>query len=351
MTAINTVLLLFSALSLFLDSFLYPSASLRYLGIDSKIVFSIFASYTLLLRFFTKDLFPTWIVKINRTVILPTLVLSLILFVVLENVNYHNFVFNTFHFYPENFLFLTGLSGFLIYLGILRPKSSSEAFVSKYAYYIGPIILIFLAYLNLVNPGIFLRLVKEDGMVESLQFLMYFGAVIFSLLIAKRFIRLDKRIFFFYLVLGIGLLFVSMEEISWGQRLIGFKTPAAVTEINYQNETTLHNIRPVQDSIHFAYIGIGLLGVFGNLVLKILRFPKKLALYFAPAPYLSFYFLMIALYFTLHKYLHNYYELGSGRQVSVPRWQEISEAFLALGLLFFALTNYLRNRRGFRIRR
>ncbi|MFQ5634753.1 MAG: hypothetical protein ACE5G3_05430, partial [Gammaproteobacteria bacterium] len=37
-------------------------------------------------------------------------------------------------------------------------------------------------------------------------------------------------------------LFVAMEEISWGQRIIGYRPPAYFLELNYQQELNIHNI-------------------------------------------------------------------------------------------------------------
>ena len=46
-----------------------------------------------------------------------------------------------------------------------------------------------------------------------------------------------------YILAGIGLVFVAGEEISWGQRIIGFATPDYLLDINIQEELNLHNIR------------------------------------------------------------------------------------------------------------
>jgi dihydroflavonol-4-reductase len=42
--------------------------------------------------------------------------------------------------------------------------------------------------------------------------------------------------------LGAILFLVAMEEINWGQTLIGFRTPEAWAAINYQQETSIHNL-------------------------------------------------------------------------------------------------------------
>jgi hypothetical protein len=47
-----------------------------------------------------------------------------------------------------------------------------------------------------------------------------------------------------YLLISVLCFLVAMEEISWGQRIVGWETPPAWAEINYQDETTLHNVIP-----------------------------------------------------------------------------------------------------------
>jgi hypothetical protein len=46
----------------------------------------------------------------------------------------------------------------------------------------------------------------------------------------------------FFLILAIAMFIGAGEEISWGQRIFGFKTPEALNKINVQHEFTFHNI-------------------------------------------------------------------------------------------------------------
>ncbi|MFN8476230.1 MAG: hypothetical protein U0074_00170 [Kouleothrix sp.] len=43
---------------------------------------------------------------------------------------------------------------------------------------------------------------------------------------------------------------IAGEEISWGQRLFGWQ-PSDLAAINHQGETTVHNIRWVQELLGF----------------------------------------------------------------------------------------------------
>jgi hypothetical protein len=77
---------------------------------------------------------------------------------------------------------------------------------------------------------------KEDGIFEYLTALLFLGA---SFTLGWIFYK-TRNVFFALLAL---LLFVgSGEEISWGQRIVGFGTPDYLKEHNVQGETTLHNI-------------------------------------------------------------------------------------------------------------
>ena len=98
----------------------------------------------------------------------------------------------------------------------------------------------FLFYTNL--PG-FEHYVQEDGIVEWLTVaeLMAGSFVCFS-----RFIKLwNKKSRWFLFVtfcLALFLFFSAGEEISWGQRILGLKTPEYFESHNAQQETNLHNL-------------------------------------------------------------------------------------------------------------
>lgn len=90
----------------------------------------------------------------------------------------------------------------------------------------------------------------EDGFFESLTAINYLGA---SFLIAatiwsikkmdnlwrKKEIKLLITTFVFILLF---FFVIGMEEISWGQRILGWETPAVLESINYNGETNIHNI-------------------------------------------------------------------------------------------------------------
>ncbi|MBW8011292.1 MAG: hypothetical protein FVQ83_08635 [Chloroflexi bacterium] len=90
----------------------------------------------------------------------------------------------------------------------------------------------------------------EDGLFEYLTAINYLAA---SLLIAisiwsvrkldsLRNARNYKVIITTLTLILIFFFVIGMEEISWGQRIIGWETPTPLTRLNYSDETNIHNI-------------------------------------------------------------------------------------------------------------
>jgi len=83
---------------------------------------------------------------------------------------------------------------------------------------------------------------QEDGFVEySEAFLYLFAAAFFAYIGAQKGFR--NLWYWGYTLLFFG---VCGEEVSWGQRIFNFATPAAIGAVNLQGELTIHNI----DGLH-----------------------------------------------------------------------------------------------------
>ena len=83
---------------------------------------------------------------------------------------------------------------------------------------------------------------REDGIIEyTSAFLLIIAAGYagYTGIFAKN-IRLAPRMFHLFLA----FLFFAMcgEEISWGQRILGYGTPETLSNLNVQNEVNLHNM-------------------------------------------------------------------------------------------------------------
>jgi hypothetical protein len=101
-----------------------------------------------------------------------------------------------------------------------------------------------------------LRLTQEDNLTENLGaiFLLMASVFYFASFIQSSGLDQDKnktpfKEKYFYLFFGIIFFLGAGEEISWGQRLIGWETPPLMLEINHHKETNLHNIQALRRGI------------------------------------------------------------------------------------------------------
>ena len=90
----------------------------------------------------------------------------------------------------------------------------------------------------------FLVWIREDGLVEWLTFAELLIMAIYSCIVSRVFSRSEqgrppRRL---WLSLGLLFLFGAMEEISWGQRILGIESPQWFLRHNRQGETNLHNL-------------------------------------------------------------------------------------------------------------
>ncbi len=128
----------------------------------------------------------------------------------------------------------------------------------------------------------------EDSAVETVTFLALFAASAIGFVVARRARRAAAPglVWGFFLLFAVGLLVVGMEEISWGQWLFFWKTPASWRHLNAQGETNLHNLGGLwgrSEWLRLIFAGGALLGVWSNRVprLRPIATPPVLTGYFA----------------------------------------------------------------------
>jgi len=90
----------------------------------------------------------------------------------------------------------------------------------------------------------FLFWIREDGLVEWLTFVALIMMSAFSFFMSFEFSRsgVEGRAKKVWLFLGFLFLFGAMEEISWGQRILGVESPEWFLKHNRQFETNVHNL-------------------------------------------------------------------------------------------------------------
>ena len=81
---------------------------------------------------------------------------------------------------------------------------------------------------------------REDGVIEGGTALLFFIASVGSAVLAWKSTGRARKVFCG--IFAVGFFLCMGEEMSWGQHLFGWKAPEAVTKINVQAETNLHNL-------------------------------------------------------------------------------------------------------------
>jgi hypothetical protein len=167
--------------------------------------------------------------------------------------------------------------------------------------------LLMLAYFS---PRHYTLFVIEDGLVEYATAFAYLGAAFLAVLSARRhFCAGAKRYGIVLLTFSGALFFVAMEEISWGQRLIGFDTPAVIAMHNEQGELTLHNLGGIQQSLlHPAYILVGFAGSLGPLLIPAVIKDKLPGFWqsILPRPQFFFYFFPTFAFYLANEVIYPY---------------------------------------------
>lgn len=117
--------------------------------------------------------------------------------------------------------------------------------------------LLFAALLHASDPDLYYRAVQEDEGLEWATFWSFLVAAgAFGVSAIWRGTVAGRPWF----LLGVSLFcfFVAMEEVSWGQRLVGYRPPAYFLEHNFQQELNLHNV------VATKYRKLALAGVIGG---------------------------------------------------------------------------------------
>jgi hypothetical protein len=183
-------------------------------------------------------------------------------------------------------------------------------------------------------------LVAHEGLyrikvLEVVQFLMFLSACIVGYATVTILAQIPgartTRIVIWLFTLG--CLFVALEEIAFGQQFFHFSTPETWRELNFQEQTTIHNLNIIQTTgvLHKSFIVVGL---FGGISWIAKFFIEKFGTldYLCVDWFISLYFIPTAIFYL---YID---------EVNGSLWihQELFEFVLSMGFLLVAISNYLR---------
>jgi hypothetical protein len=183
-----------------------------------------------------------------------------------------------------------------------------------------------------------LWMLEENHPVELLTFVCLLAGALLGLRLARALRARGVRswIYGFYGVFAIGLFVIGMEEIAWGQALLGFETPEIFRSINRQSETTLHNIGALQGKSEWMRLTFGLGGVVGVLLFSRPRFAG-----IAAPPILLPWFLLIAAHAAVDAY-NDVFPIQDRFDFMMQRTSEVVELMIAGAALLYVSLNFRR---------
>lgn len=192
-----------------------------------------------------------------------------------------------------------------------------------------------------LNRSLARKLVDEDSLLQWLQFLFLIltAACCLRTVLGCGRIRCSRLVRAGFLVFAILALLVALEEISWGQRVFGLKTPESLDRVNVQGEITLHNLGAFQPYRHWMLILFGA----GGLVLILLRSRGRSILRaFAPPVFFWLAFGLILLNGLAYEMTPSLAALVPGSQTrmllrSASRFNEIGELCVTVTAFAYAL--------------
>ena len=103
-------------------------------------------------------------------------------------------------------------------------------------------VLVYAVVLQGSNADFYYQSVQEDEYVEWATFWAFLIASGVLLFVAGRHRKISGGIPWFLVAVGLFCFVFAMEEISWGQRQIGYRPPDYFLEHNFQQEFNFHNI-------------------------------------------------------------------------------------------------------------
>ncbi len=181
----------------------------------------------------------------------------------------------------------------------------------------------------------------EDGIVESLQVVAYAVALVAAVRLTRHLRATGAALWLvgLYGLLVAGLVFMIGEELSWGQRIVGWGTPDTLASANKQAETNLHNIYGVGDAFKWVQM---LAGAYGAVLPFVVGRSTRLAprraelAWIVPAWPLALYF---APMFAWRVY-RNVFPDPVRFNFLITEFNEVVELIFALGIAWFLVLRW-----------
>ena len=173
------------------------------------------------------------------------------------------------------------------------------------------------ALLHTYSEPLYYLAVQEDRYLEWATFWGFIVAGGIYVSSAWQQLRASRQLPWFVFGLSLFCFLVAMEEISWGQRLLGYKPPDFFLEENFQQELNLHNVIDTgirKLVLQIILLGYGVILSAASLWQPIARILVRLRIV-APSPMLIVSFLTMFVFYKWYPWSHT------------GEWVELAMAF------------------------
>ena len=103
-------------------------------------------------------------------------------------------------------------------------------------------VVIYAAFIESTTSDFYYQSVQEDEYVEWASFWAFLAAGGVFVLAAMRQRSATGKLPWFLVGVALFCVFVALEEISWGQRVVAYRPPVYFLEHNFQQELNIHNV-------------------------------------------------------------------------------------------------------------
>jgi len=220
----------------------------------------------------------------------------------------------------------------LVNLALTHPKNT------KIVIFVFPFILCSIFVLLRVFLGYqpWRSMNTEGGFIEYGTSLAFLLSALFTFTTGQDLLKNgEKFLGYFYYLISAGFFLVSMEEISWGQKLIGLKSSDFFETYNSQAEITLHNLVWVNEYMDKGLMFVALIAGVSWIAYRLISKSKNnyRIKYIIPRWFLTSFFLIVFVFFYLIEYVQTW-------NASIATFQEAIELVFSLGCLNFVLSNF-----------
>lgn len=224
-----------------------------------------------------------------------------------------------------------GIIGLIQFYGFGTKDNYTKA-ISGISLIVIPFILLVIFLIDRIDTRYYKWITREDDVVEWLTVVFLLLAGAFSLLSGLGIKNRWNRRFWFYLIFTIACILFSLEEISWGQRILGVESTQFFMENSDQQEINIHNVLQERFSFRTKHVASLVLFLYGTcLSLSALNPSIKSLVTKTGIPIPP---LVLALGFALSGALS--IDVFSGKE------EEVGEMCLSVCLFLFMVLEYLR---------